>query len=430
MKPEKDNGTSRNRAVRLLEEVRAEHATFSADLRERLSHLSTHHEQLGTVFGEHHESLARYGETLNGIKDQLTHLQRGQEEQTGMLREYMQKLEAASVDTSTPTLSRSTRKADLRAQGTQETTMSDTMHDTDNTSDKPELQDWRSISWSSVLFGTLAALAIGVMLHILGIGITASSVDGNTQNASDAAATVGGVAGIWFLIGTAIALFIGGFLASTLAHTFTGPRATTYGLGVWALASLISLAVIVPAVVKGTGNALNAAGSIADRAGSALGTVGGAAAQAGQNAPAGGLLDRLQRTLIGNTNGQVDQNAAQEITSLVGQRVTQGEWTPQQRDQLIAAVARAANINQDDARRRVDEAQNTINYNIQQAQEKIRQAAEATRKAVSGAAYYIFGAMLIGLLASVFGARYGELDENELPQFARIRFQPRRMQNV
>ena len=108
----------------------------------------------------------------------------------------------------------------------------------------------------------------------------------------------------------------------------------------------------------------------------------GTAAQAGQNAPAG-LLESLQRTLVGTPSGQVDQAAVQDITRLLGQRFTQGEWTPQQRDQLANDVAKVANISPDDARRRLDEAQNTINATVAQAEQKLRQAAEATRQAIA-----------------------------------------------
>ena len=288
---------------------------------------------------------------------------------------------------------------------------------------EPELEDWRSLSWSAIIFGTLGALAVSVMLYVLGLGVGASSAD-ITSRPSDALALIGGVTGIWFLCSTAISLFIGGFIASTLAHTFTGRRAAVYGFGVWALSTLITMAVVAPALVTGTGRAITTAGTVVDRAAALLGTVGGTVAQAGQNAPAG-LLESLQRTLVGTPSGQVDQAAVQDITRLLGQRFTQGEWTPQQRDQLANDVAKVANISPDDARRRLDEAQNTINATVAQAEQKLRQAAEATRQAIATACYLAFAAMLIGLLAAFFGARFGERDEEHLPFFLRIRLRSR-----
>jgi hypothetical protein len=279
---------------------------------------------------------------------------------------------------------------------------------------------WRPLSWSAIIFGSLLALAVSVMLHILGLGVTASTIDVNAR-ASDTLTTVGGVSGIWYLIATAVSLFIGGFLASTLAHTISGGRAAIYGLGVWALTTLAATAILVPALVKGAGNTINAAGTVVDRAASALGAAGNTATQAAQNVPSG-VIERMQHTLLGNTTGQVDQNAVQQITTLLGQRITQNDWAPQQRTQLIDAVAKAANIPQDDARRRVDEAENTINNALQQASDAARRAAEVTRQAVAGAAYWAFASMLIGFIAAIIGARYGEMNEEDLPAFARVRF--------
>ncbi len=282
-----------------------------------------------------------------------------------------------------------------------------------------QLDYWRDVSWTAIIFGALLALSVSVMLHILGIGVTASSVD-TSQRASDALTTIGGVGGVWNLVATAVSLFIGGFVASTLARTFTNGRAAIYGLGVWAITTLVATAVIVPTLLNGAGNAISAAGTVADRAAQALGSAtSGAASGVSQLLPSG-IVDRVQRTLIGNNTGDVDQNALQQITTLIGQRA-KGDWTPQQRAQLNDAVAKAAKISPDDARRRVDEAENAVNSAIQQASDTARHAAEVTRQAAAGASLWVFASMLIGVIAAVFGARYGERDERELPAFVRLR---------
>jgi hypothetical protein len=90
--------------------------------------------------------------------------------------------------------------------------------------------------------------------------------------------------------------------------------------------------------------------------------------------------------LIGNNSGDVDQNALQQVTTLISQRA-KGDWTPQQRGQLNDTVAKAAKISPDDARRRVDEAENAINSTIQQASDTARRAADVTRQAAAGALY-------------------------------------------
>ncbi len=282
-----------------------------------------------------------------------------------------------------------------------------------------QLDYWRDLSWAAIIFGALLALSVSVMLHILGIGVTASSVDSN-QRASDALYTLGGVSGIWNLAATAVSLFIGGFVASTLARTFTNGRAAIYGLGVWAITTLVAAAVIVPTLLNVAGNTISAAGTVADRAAQALGSATGGAASGARQVMPSGIVDRVQRTLIGNNTGDVDQNALQQITTLIGQRAT-GDWTPQQRAQLNDAVAKVAKISPDDARRRVDEAENTVNSTIQQVSDTAKRAADVTRQAAAGASFWVFASMLIGAIAAIFGARYGERDEQDLPAFVRLR---------
>lgn len=280
---------------------------------------------------------------------------------------------------------------------------------------------WRPLSWSAILFGVLAACAITVALHILGVGVTASVVD-TQDSARDGLMTLGGVSGIWFLASSAIGLFVGGFVASAMSHTFSGKRAAIYGLGVWALTTLITVSIVAPAMVRGASSAATTAGNVVDRTATALTGATNAAAQAGQANP--GLFERVQRTLIGSPQGEVDQGAVQEITNLVGQRIVQGEWTQPQRDQLNNAVARVAKIPVEDARRRVDEAQATVNNALRQTEDSLRGAAETARVAIAATAFWAFASLLIGLLAAYFGARSGEMDEDDLPAFARLRFNP------
>jgi hypothetical protein len=283
------------------------------------------------------------------------------------------------------------------------------------------LDRWRPLSWSSIFFGALTTLAITLALHILGIGVTASVVD-TQDTARDSLLTLGGVSGVWFLASTAVGMFVGGFVASTLSHTFSGKRAAIYGLGVWALATLVTLSVLAPALIRGASSAVSTAGTVVDRTANVIAGAGNAAAQGAQANP--GLFERVQRTLIGTPQGEIDQGAVQEITNLVGQRIVQGEWTAAQREQLNNAVARVGKIPVEDARRRVDEAQATVNNALRQTEEAVRSAAETARVAIAATAFWAFASLFIGFLFAYWGARSGELDEDDLPNFARIRLTP------
>ncbi|MBC8051169.1 MAG: hypothetical protein H7X92_13640 [Chitinophagales bacterium] len=284
---------------------------------------------------------------------------------------------------------------------------------------REQMDTWRPLSWSALIFGAFLALAVAITLHILGAAVTASVIDPQ-GTAEDNFMTVGGVSGVWFLASSAIGLFVGGFVASAISHTFSGHRSAIYGLGVWALTALATVCVVVPTLVSGTSSAVRTAGTVIDRTAGALGGASGAAVQGAQNNP--GLIENVQRTLIGTPAGEIDQAAVQDISSLIGQRVLTGEWNAGQRDRLIGAVARVAKIPADDARRRVDDAQNTLVAAAQRAEASVRAAAETARMGFAAIAYWGFAALALGCFSAYLGARYGELDESDLPRFARVRY--------
>jgi len=97
--------------------------------------------------------------------------------------------------------------------------------------------------------------------------------------------------------------------------------------------------------------------------------------------------------LIGNNSGDVDQNALQQITTLIGQRA-KGDWTPQQRAQLNDAVAKVAKISPDDARRRVDEAENTST--VQCSRRRILPGAPQKSQGKPGLAPFSWRGLVLG----------------------------------
>ena len=98
---------------------------------------------------------------------------------------------------------------------------------------------------------------------------------------------------LWNLVSTAVSLFIGGFVASMLARTFTIGRAAIYGLGVWAITTLVAAAVIVPTLLNVAGNTISAAGTVAERAAQALGWATSGEANAAAQLLPSGIVDRV-----------------------------------------------------------------------------------------------------------------------------------------
>lgn len=146
------------------------------------------------------------------------------------------------------------------------------------------------ISWNAVFAGAAVAVAVGAMLNLLGMALGAAALDPYDLTRGEAEGfTVG--AGIWIAIANALALFVGGLIASRAAKHSDHHKGFLNGLVVWAVAFLFAI-VVATATASGTmastaGGAAEAAPEAAALANSALpGTPTGAPDVATYAAPA------------------------------------------------------------------------------------------------------------------------------------------------
>lgn len=270
------------------------------------------------------------------------------------------------------------------------------------------------ISWGAVLAGAVVAVALGVMLNVLGVAIGAGTLDPATPGETPSASTFGSAGGIWLLVTNLIGLGTGGWVAARLSGTADGTDGALHGLSVWAVGFLLS-AVLVGNLIASTTS------TVASGASSALGTavqgVGQAAGQAAQAvAPQiaaatdpEALVRRLQQGLqIGGEPAQMtpDQRRA-EIAQILGERLRQGSFPGQQRDRLVQLVAAESGISPQDADARIQELETRAREAVAQAETQAREAAEAAANTAATGSYLIFGAMLLGAVAAVIGARIG-----------------------
>src|SRR5688572_4870105 len=91
------------------------------------------------------------------------------------------------------------------------------------------------IRWGAVFGGAVAALGIWALLHAFGLAVGLSTVDPADGNLRGA----GIFTGIWSIIASLIALFIGGLVASRGADALTKGSGAMHGLVMWGLTTLI-----------------------------------------------------------------------------------------------------------------------------------------------------------------------------------------------
>ncbi|MGJ7543333.1 hypothetical protein [Variovorax sp. LT1R16] len=119
----------------------------------------------------------------------------------------------------------------------------------------------RRVSWGAIFAGVVIAMALHMVLSLLGAGLGLSTIDPLKHSTPDAA-TFGLAAGLWWVVSSALALFVGGWIAAHLAGAADKTDASLHGLLTWGLATVVTayiLASMVGAVASGTGNLLGTA---------------------------------------------------------------------------------------------------------------------------------------------------------------------------
>ena len=154
-----------------------------------------------------------------------------------------------------------------------------------------------AVAWGPVLGGAFAALAITLLLLTLGSGVGLSSTSA-WSNSGEAATTFTIGAAIWLIIVQWLSSAFGGYLTGRLrtkwANMHTDEvffRDTAHGFLAWAVATVVSVALVASAATSVVGGAARTAGNAATAAASAAGQ--GAAQSAAD--PSGYYVDALFR---------------------------------------------------------------------------------------------------------------------------------------
>ncbi len=308
------------------------------------------------------------------------------------------------------------------------------------------------VSWGAIFAGASAAAALAFILVILGFGLGLSSVS-PWSGEGVTARTIGYSTAAWLLFTQIAASAIGGFLAGRLRVKWAGLhtrevyfRDTAHGLLAWAVASLVTVALLgsaIGTVISGGTRTLGAAGGMLG-SGAAVATV--AAGQEG-GPSAGTLADRFSGYFIdsllrpGPGNGASaaaspaapaadapaaatsvpaaplaapgadgrDVTSAQrmEVVRVFAYALSSGTLVDADKRYVGQIVARHAGLSQADADKRVSDTFAAYQRAIDDATTKARAAADTARKAAAYAAMWMFLSLLCGAFVASLMATYG-----------------------
>lgn len=274
------------------------------------------------------------------------------------------------------------------------------------------------VSWGAVLAGAAAAAALSFILLILGVGLGLSSVSPWSFNA-----TAIGVSTIaWLAFMQLAASGIGGYLAGRLRVKWSSIhtdevhfRDTAHGLLAWAVATLVTVAVLAGGTRAVLSGAIDAGSGVAAAvAPAAAAGAGAAGAKAGEGGGSANPLDYFSDMLLraapapgtGEAGGTVaDQRV--EIGKIFATSLSTGSLAADDRAYLGQVVASRTGLTQAEAEARVDAVYARAGKAAADAKAKAQQAADTARKAGAHTALWMFVALLLGAFVASLAATFG-----------------------
>lgn len=249
------------------------------------------------------------------------------------------------------------------------------------------------------------AVAVQLVLGILGAGIGLSMVDpveGTTPGA--AGFSIG--AGLYWLLTTIVALGAGGYAAARVSGVFERFDALVDGLVVWGVTLILTLSLLTSAVGGIIGGAFRTVGAVAGAAGS---TVGAAAPQAAQivgvsqddvKDEASAYLSAPPADPAQMTPEQAQAEVARNLPALA----RGGSDGAAAEGRIVDIVAAQRKISRPEAQAQVDQAKARFAKARQDTIETAKSATDKAAGAAAGTSFILALALIVGAVAASVGA--------------------------
>jgi hypothetical protein len=266
----------------------------------------------------------------------------------------------------------------------------------------------KRVSWSAILAGVTVAVAVQLVLSLLGAGIGFGLVAPGFADIPGAS-SFGMGAGVWWLLSTMIALVAGGYTAAWLAGNTLRFDGMLHGLVTWGVTLLLTFYLLTTAIGGLIGGAFGMVGGIAAGAASAAGDGLRAAAPQMAALTGGSPEQQLENAKAFLQPAEPDPAtmspavAQRQLALALPNLAAGGEMAAQARERAIAIMAVQLRISPDEAGARLDTAQATLEQARDEAMQTARVATEQTASAASKASFLAVAALVLGAVAAACG---------------------------
>lgn len=329
---------------------------------------------------------------------------------------------------------------------------------------RPSRMDFmKRISWSAVFAGVLVAIVTQMLLTLLGLGIGLGTIDPVEETNPTAGLGIGSA--IWYIVSSLLSLFLGGWVAGRLA---SAPRlfdGVIHGVLTWCLVTLLTIYFLTTTIGNIIGGAGRLVGGIVRTAGSAVASAGPSLGNVVQdqlrangisteNLDLSDLKNEVNTVLrqtgdpalnpnalerkadqaadqAKNTAGQAASNpqgADDAASGLFSKLFKQGQSTINQvdRDDAVNVVMKRTGKSRAEAEQTVDgwistykQAAVKFDQTKKDAEVQARHAADNAASAASKGAIFGFIGLLIGVVASGYGAKMGTDSKDDYNKYDR-----------
>lgn len=260
------------------------------------------------------------------------------------------------------------------------------------------------MSWSALLVGTVVAIAIELMLGLLGAGIGFSSLD----PAGHGGPSVGGLgigAIIWWTLSTVLALGVGAFVAATISHTRRPIDGVLHGVAIWGLTLLLTFYLLSSAIGGLVGGAFRTVSGLATAATASASVITPTVAKAAgiDKADIDAQVSALLDDAPANPAQMTPEQSRKAIVAELPGMARGGAEGQEAENRIAAIIAAQQKISEGEARAKVEKARQDF---LSAKKSAVNTAIDAGAKGAdyaAGTAFALFLVMLLGAGAATAG---------------------------
>nr|WKF55655.1 hypothetical protein HUO10_000099 [Paraburkholderia busanensis] len=276
-----------------------------------------------------------------------------------------------------------------------------------------------AVSWGAVFAGGGSAAAFALILLTLGTGLGLTALSPWSSSSSNAKA-FGFAAVLWVCVTSILTSGLGGYLAGRLRRRWVAISAdelhfrdTAHGFLSWAVATLLTAAILTSAVSGALRAGTQAVASGGESNYGAMTTMmRGNADAALKTWPLGYLIDSLFRSPAGSppaANAPVDNtgSARQEAARIFLNSAATAQLSPEDSAYLGRMVAQRTGLSPEAAQARVTAAYSNLLQKLAALEDATKAAADKARKVTIGASLWLFVSLLMGAFSASLFATHG-----------------------